>query len=190
VGHLQVDDQDVDLGYLVQDGDRLKVFPPAPGAGKTGEPLRFLLDGHLGKLATYLRLLGFDAVYQNDFQDDDLAELAARGGQILLSRDRGLLMRNAICNGYCLRSLDPKQQLLEVVQRYGLAGDIHPFQRCLRCNARLQRVEKALILDQLEPLTRQYFDEFHRCPDCGQIYWKGSHYDHMQAFLQIISNLR
>jgi uncharacterized protein with PIN domain len=75
---------------------------------------------------------------------------------------------------------------VEVLQRYHLGEAIRPFQRCLRCNHLLEPVEKAAILDRLEPLTRQYFDQFHICPACGQIYWKGSHYEHMLAFLRSI----
>jgi uncharacterized protein with PIN domain len=124
-------------------------------------------------------MLGLDCLYRNDFQDEDLAQIASTGEHILLSRDRRLLMRKAVRYGYCIRSLEPEEQISEVLARFALSGYIIPFHRCLRCNALLEPVEKSAVLDRLEPLTQLYFNEFHRCPACGQIYWKGSHYDQM-----------
>ena len=144
---------------------------------------RFLLDCHLGRLAAHLPMLGFDCLYQNDYDDLNIAEIVQHDERILLSRDRRLLMRKVILYGYCLRSLDPLEQLMEVVQRFELKAKVQPFHRCLRCNHPLEMVDKDVILDRLEPLTKKYFDEFHICPNCGQIYWKGSHYERMQQVL-------
>ena len=193
VGQIRASGERVDFSYLPPDGDRLEVFPASPEQDElsglhqdrrlTIEP-RFLLDNHLGKLAVLLRILGLDSLYRNNYQDADLAQIAATGDFILLTRDRRLLMRKSVRYGYCIRSLEPDEQIHEVLERFSLSEYIRPFHRCLRCNAQLIRVEKKAVLDQLEPLTRLYFDEFHRCPDCGQIYWKGSHYDHMVTRLQ------
>jgi len=147
---------------------------------------RFLLDNHLGKLALYLRMLGFDSLYRNDYQDDELAEVAHKEHCILLTRDRELLKRGVILFGYWIRSLDPKVQIVEVLQRYDLFKKIHPFNRCLRCNNQLEAVEKEDIIDRLEPLTRRYYNEFRVCTNCNQIYWKGSHYKRMKEFLDRI----
>ncbi len=95
-------------------------------------------------------------------------------------------MRKVVRFGYCPRSLDPREQLDEVVQRFELAGRIAPFRRCLRCNTLLHRVSKKAILERLEPLTKKFYEEFVICPSCSQIYWKGSHYDHM---LELIDHL-
>ena len=149
-------------------------------------PPRFLLDNHLGKLALYLRMLGFDTLYRNDYQDDELAEVAHKEHCILLTRDRELLKRGVILFGYWIRSLDPKVQIVEVLQRYDLFKKIHPFNRCLRCNNQLEAVEKEDIIDRLEPLTRRYYNEFRVCTNCNQIYWKGSHYKRMKEFLDRI----
>jgi len=96
-------------------------------------------------------------------------------------------MRKVILHGYCLRSLDPLEQLTEVIQRFELINKIQPFHRCLHCNHPLEAVDKGMILDRLEPLTRQYFDKFHICPACRQIYWKGSHYEQMQNLVEQIT---
>jgi uncharacterized protein with PIN domain len=113
-----------------------------------------------------------------------LAELSAQEGRVLLTRDRGLLKRRIVDFGYCVRESSPKQQLISLIRRYQLLSQIDPWRRCLRCNGLLEPVDKALILDQLEPKTRRYFDDFRRCPVCGQIYWRGSHYERMQAFIE------
>jgi uncharacterized protein with PIN domain len=148
---------------------------------------RFLLDNHLGRLAAYLRMLGFDCLYQNDYDDAELAGILQADERILLSRDRRLLMRKVVTHGYCLRSLDSLEQLTEVVQRFDLTKSITPFHRCVHCNHPLESISKEAILDRLEPLTKQYFEEFHICPACKQIYWKGSHYERMQSLIEQIA---
>jgi uncharacterized protein with PIN domain len=180
MGRVQVNGRDEPLNVITQDGDRVEIHPVPDGY--LGEP-RFVLDGHLGRLAAYLRMLGFDCLYENNADDEQLAEIAAREGRILLSRDRRLLMRKSVTDGYCLRSLDSQEQLAEVVKRFDLARRAIPFHRCLRCNHVLEPVRREDVVDRLEPLTKKYFDEFHICPACGQIYWKGSHYERMQKIV-------
>lgn len=181
IGPLQVNAQAGMLSTITQDGDRVELHPIPDGCPV--EP-RFVLDNHLGRLAAYLRMLGFDCLYQNHFDDEEMAELVQAEDRILLSRDRRLLMRKAVVHGYCLRSLDSLQQLSEVIQRFDLKERIRPFHRCLRCNHPLEPVAKEVVLDRLEPLTKLYFDEFQICPACKQIYWKGSHYERMQSLVE------
>jgi uncharacterized protein with PIN domain len=183
IGQVVVNGQPVSFDYQVQDGDQVTVSPAAAENSLPGEA-RFVLDNHLGRLTAYLRMLGFDGLYRNDFDDEELAQIAADEKRILLTRDRRLLMRKMVQRGYCLRSLDSREQTIEVLRRFDLFQAITPFQRCLRCNTPLERVGKEAILDHLEPLTRKYYEEFHRCPACGQIYWKGSHYEHMQRMVE------
>jgi uncharacterized protein with PIN domain len=181
MGRVQVNCQEGTLGTITQEGDRVEVQPVPDGCPI--EP-RFILDNHLGRLSAYLRMLGFDCLYRNDFQDEELAETAQREERILLSRDRRLLMRKSVMYGYCLRSLDSLEQVSEVIRRFDLASRVSPFHRCLRCNHPLEPVSKEVVLERLEPLTRLYFDEFQICPACGQIYWKGSHYEKMQKLVE------
>jgi uncharacterized protein with PIN domain len=181
VGPVRINGQEGTLSSITQDGDRVEVHPVP-----NGWPVapHFILDNHLGRLTAYLRMLGFDCLYRNDYEDEELAETAQREGRILLSRDRRLLMRKAVTYGYCLRSLDSLEQLTEVIQRFELTTHIQPFHRCLRCNHPLEPVAKEAILDRLEPLTRLYFNEFQICPACKQIYWKGSHYEKMAKLIE------
>jgi uncharacterized protein len=183
VGRVQIKGQERSLGTITQDGDEVEVHPIQNGCAI--EP-RFLLDNHLGRLAAYLRMLGFDCLYRNHYDDQELAEILQREERILLSRDRRLLMRKVVTHGYCPRSLNSLKQLIEVIQRFDLLNQIAPFHRCLRCNHPLEAVSKEAVLDQLEPLTKLYFDEFQICLNCKQIYWKGSHYERMERLIQQI----
>lgn len=192
VGLLTVNEQFVDFNYLVQSGDVIFVHPASPqfdslsGLFRNGKLLiepRFILDNHLGKLAAYLRMFGFDAAYHNDYQDDELEQDTVDHNRILLSRDRQLLMRKIIRYGYLIRSLEPEIQVHEIFRRFDLTGQIIPFHRCLRCNSSLKPIKKEAILHRLQPLTKKYFQEFQICLDCQQVYWKGSHYEHMERLV-------
>lgn len=183
IGQVQVNGQAGTLSTITQDGDHVELYSIPDGCPV--EP-RFVLDNHLGRLTAYLRMLGFDCLYQTHFDDDEMAKIVQQEERILLTRDRRLLMRKAVVYGYCLRSLDSLEQLLEVIQHFDLKGRIYPFHRCLRCNHPLEPVAKETIINRLEPLTRLYFDEFQICPACKQIYWKGSHYERMQNLIETI----
>jgi uncharacterized protein len=184
--------ESVGFAAPVGGGDRLSVYPVFESFDIAREqrlrqkPLRvprFLLDVHLGKLAVHLRMLGFDALYRNDFGDDELAGAAATEGRTLLSKDRRLLARPEIMRGYAVREKEPRLQLVEVGHRFDLASGIDPFTRCFRCNVVLASVSKEDILGCLPPKVRESFSEFRRCPGCERIYWKGSHYQKMVEFI-------
>lgn len=185
IGTLMVNGQGQGWDTITQDGDRIEVGDVA-GQSLETEP-RFVLDGHLGKLTSHLRMLGLDCLYNNAYEDEELVVISVEQERILLTRDRLLLMHKVITQGYLLRSLNPKEQLHEVVKRFGLTEWVHPFARCMRCNHPLEQVEKETVLGNLEPLTKKYYDEFKLCPACKQVYWKGSHYERM---LEAITNIR
>ncbi len=192
-----VDGQSVGFDYQLQDKDRVAVYPMFEGLDVTplvrlrNEPLRhtaFMLDVNLGKLARRLRLCGFDTKYRNDYSDRDVVEIAVSENRIILTRDRRLLHHKIITHGYWVRSTHPDTQLTEVLNRFDLSRQIHAFHRCIDCNGKIQSVAKADVLDQLEPLTKQHYQEFYRCLDCGKIYWQGSHYEHMVSRLGHLLN--
>ena len=184
----------VDFSYLVQGGNHVSVYPIATSRPVTSgvqlrpelDVFRFVLDTHLGQLATYLRMLGFDVLYQTRCEDEELAHTSAAEHRILLTRDRGLLKRGEVIWGYFVRATAPRAQLLEVLRRFNLFHLAAPFQRCLRCNSLLQPVPKESIQDRLPPRTAQCFDEFRICPSCDRLYWAGSHQEHMQRFIERI----
>ena len=148
--------------------------------------MRFAADGHLGTLARSLRLLGFDVAYERKAQDRQLLRVMEHEDRALLTRDRRLLMHAIVRNGYCPRSQNADDQTIEVIRRFHLFDSIAPFTRCLRCNAPLQKVVKADVIEKLEPLTKIYYEEFRRCTGCRQIYWAGSHFSKLQQRLEKI----
>ena len=147
---------------------------------------RFVGDGHLGKLVRDLRLLGIDIVYDPAAEDRQLLDIATIENRALLTRDRRLLMHAILSNGYYLREQDPFEQTLEVLHRFNLGSTLAPFTRCLRCNAPLKPAEKESVLNQLEPLTKIYYEQFRRCSGCGQVYWSGSHFTKLQKRIETI----
>lgn len=183
----------VDFSYLVADQDTIEVYAKSSTlpAFVTLNSLRpalpdlpsFVLDAHLGQLATYFRMLGFDTLYRNDYDDEELAYVSSTEGRILLSRDLGLLKRSIVIYGYFVRETNPKKQVIELLGRFHLENVITPLKRCIRCNGELKAVDKASIVDRLEPKTRELFDQFSLCTNCDQVYWKGSHYEPMQSFI-------
>lgn len=192
---IEVNGKSVDFSWIVQDGDIINVYPisatnlTTPTISVRPQPLsviRFVLDIHLGKLATSLRLLGFDTLYRNDFEDEELARISSSQERILLTHDRGLLMRSMVSHGYYVRNTDPQQQVPEVMRRFNLFELVSPFKRCLRCNGVLEPVAKESVIDQLPETVQLQNNEFHRCCDCAQIYWKGSHYERLQQFIDSV----
>ena len=169
-------------GVAIEDAPALR--PPLP------EPVAFLTDNHLGRLTRTLRLLGFDTAYGGDAADDMLAERAHDENRVLLTRDRGLLKRSLVVFGYCPRSTDPRQQLFAVLRRYRLFDRVEAWRRCLRCNGLLRPVDKAAVLDRLEPKTKLYYDEFQQCGRCGQVYWRGSHFGELERLVVEVQSRR
>ncbi|HET9877037.1 MAG TPA: Mut7-C RNAse domain-containing protein [Mycobacterium sp.] len=182
---ILVNGNPADFAHRPAVGDRIAAYPvfEALDIGPTTRlrpvPLRdprFVVDVNLGGLARLLRLLGLDAWWSNDADDATLADISLGQQRILLTRDRGLLKRRAITRGLFVRADHPEQQTIEVIRRLDLGDRLAPLTRCLRCNGRLATVAKDEVIDELQPLTRRYYDEFSRCADCGQIYWPGSHF--------------
>lgn len=147
---------------------------------------RFVADGHLGTLTRNLRLFGFDVAYSSRVDDRELLDIMTRENRALLTRDRRLLMHSIVQHGYCPRSQTGDRQTIEVLRRFNLIGLIAPFTRCLRCNAQLQDAAKAEVIQDLEPLTKIYYDQFRRCHACGQIYWAGSHFQNLEKRIERI----
>ncbi len=180
--------------YRVRDGDRIAVYPVFRSIDVSALPrlqtapikFCFVLDTHLGRLAGYLRTVGFDASYRNSWSDDELARISAQEGRILLTRDRGLLKRGSVIHGYFVRATAPRRQLQEVVERFGLQTLLQPFRRCISCNGLLRTVAKELARPYLPDRIAILFHQFTMCDGCKRVYWQGSHFHRMKRFLQEI----
>jgi len=182
----------------LQNQDRISVYPKfeaidiSPVSVLRERPLRttrFIVDVHLGKLARYLRLCGFDTLYANDYEDRTIVNISLSEHRIILTRDIGILKYSNVEHGYWLRSAQPSRQLREVIQRFDLKHQIDLFTRCMECNGKIQPVEKHSITDQLPEGTRKYYNVFYQCSQCGKIYWKGSHYQDMIKRIARVLNL-
>ncbi len=194
VNHITTMSGNVDFSYHPRNGDRLGIYPEfhhpelqqlPPLHPQPERPLRFILDVHLGRLARNLRLLGFDALYDNSFSDPELAERAAAENRILLSRDRRLLMRKQVVQGLFIRSKAAEEQTREVLKRYDCRREeLHPFSRCLKCNGKLVPVAKEKIFHRLPPKVRTWREEFVHCPSCDSIYWHGTHHARLGKLLE------
>lgn len=156
----------------LHDGAVIELEPPSrPQALPDGA--HFLLDVHLGSLARRLRLLGIDAAYDNEADDADLVERAGRERRVLLTQDRGLLLRRALRAGAYVHGAGADAQLVDVLDRF--APPLAPWTRCSACNGELAEVPKAEVADRLEPGTRRCYERFSRCRSCGRVFWHGAH---------------
>jgi len=206
VPHTEIDliivnDNSVDFRYYVQNGDIIHVYPVCPIQGLavatpllhlvppiSDNPL-FVVDVNLGRLARYLRLLGFDCLFCNRFDDATIANISSTTQRIVLTRDRKLLQRKIIRHGYFVRSNIPKTQVKEVLSRYKLHSKFKPLTRCTHCNGVLKKTEKQKIIHRLKHLTKKYHHKFLICPDCTQVYWQGSHSKHFKQLIDEFSEI-
>jgi uncharacterized protein len=197
IPHTEVDlivanGRSVDFSYLVNDGDRVSVFPVfesfdiTPIVKVRPEPLRtvrFVADSQLGRLARFLRLLGLDTLYERDWSDSELVRISTSHQRILLSSDVSLLKHGLVTHGYYVRATDPREQVTEVVRRFHLAQYFTPFTRCMACNGKLIPVTKKKIAHRLPPGTSRHVVDFQLCSSCDKIYWQGAHHSELRRIV-------
>ena len=143
------------------------------------EPLAFLADAHLGGLARFLRMLGFDTLHDHALADDEICRLSATQRRIVLTRDRELLKCRDIARGCYIHALKPDAQLAEAARRYPLQQRARPFTLCLHCNVQLAPIGKAAVAARLPPGVLASQERFTHCAACDRVYWPGSHYERM-----------
>ncbi len=194
---ILVNGNSVDFGHIVEDGDDISVYPVFESLDITdiqhlrNKPLRepkFVADVHLGSLAKYMRMLGFDVSYKNNFTDEEIIEISLNENRTILTKNRGLLKNNRIKHGYWIRSERTEQQVKEVIKRFDLKNDIHEFLRCLECNNILKPAEKGDIEKRLPPKVKDWHNEFWYCSSCDRIYWRGAHFEKMTKFIERLRN--
>jgi uncharacterized protein with PIN domain len=184
-----VNGESVGFERRLTDGDRVSVYPKFEALDVTpllrvrDHPLRtirFIADAHLGGLAHRLRLLGFDTLYDNHFDDQEIEQLALAQQRIVLTRDRQLLKRRRITHGCFVRALQPQQQLREVFERLDLARAARPFTRCLSCNGTLRPAPKDSIAAAVPAEVLDRYPRFTVCEGCARVFWEGSHWRRMR----------
>ncbi len=190
IGRLTVNSAPATLGRAVRQGDIVEAWPHGPGEAPYLPPLLFLADAHLGGLARMLRMLGFDAVYDNALHDLQIAEQASIERRVVLTRDRELLKRREVLRGCYVRALKPEAQLQEVARRYPIAALMRPFTLCLHCDLPLSPAEPEAVAANVPERIRERYQRFMHCAGCGRVYWEGSHWERMRSDLAATLEVR
>jgi len=148
--------------------------------------VRFVVDVMLGKLAKWLRILGFDAAYGNRADDRELLQTARRERRVLLTRDHLLLRSAKNVHGLLIESDDWRRQLAQVLDVLDLRDKARPLSRCLACNIKLKRLSRKNARNLVAPFVFERASAFSICPRCGRVYWPGTHFGDMEAKLSAI----
>jgi uncharacterized protein with PIN domain len=200
IPHTEVDliivnGNSVSFSYLVNDGDDISVYPMFESLDITdlqhlrAKPLRkpkFILDVHLGTLAKYIRMLGFDTLYQNNYKDEEIVRVSLKEKRAILTKDRGILKRSEVTHGYWIRSTKTNEQIVEVINRFDLKNQIKELSRCLLCNTLLRKITKEKVIDRIPRKVKEFQNDFYYCENCDKIFWKGSHYTKMKGIIEKI----
>lgn len=147
---------------------------------------RFVADCNVGRLARWLRALGYDASYHARIEDAELVREAAAEHRVLLTRDRDLTRRRVVQTGVVrailIKDDDVIAQLRQVFSELGL-GVKESLTRCIECNAVLEDRVPAAVADRVPPYVRRTQSRYSECPQCGRVYWAGTHWRHMREVL-------
>lgn len=155
---------------------------PRPSAGGEEAP-RFLADAMLGRLARWLRILGYDVEYSPG-EDDTLLRQADREGRILLTRDTRLVRRHRLPPHLFIQSDHVMEQLRQVVASLHLDPATPPSRRCIRCNTILEPRSKDEVLGLVPEFVWSHHESFWGCPRCRRIYWAGTHRQRMEEAIR------
>jgi len=193
VDMILVNKTSVDLNHKLKESDYISVFPVFESLDVSATTkirkmaLRttlFVGDAHLGKLAKYLRMLGFDTIYRSDIDDDEIISVAKKEKRIILTRDKLLLKSKDVSHGYFVRSIEKHEQLREVVKKFDLKSQFKSFTRCMECNSIFIKVEKEEIQNKIDQDIYKIFNEYFYCQNCDKVFWKGSHFKRMETYIR------
>jgi uncharacterized protein with PIN domain len=198
VPHTEVDlilvnGESANFSFTLQGGERVSVYPvfesfdirPIKNLGPVPlRRLRFVADTHLGGLAKYLRLFGFDTLYYEDKSSRDLIQISVKQGRVLLTRSKGFLSHKSVSRGILVKDVDPKEQLKATFRHLDLYGEARPFSRCLCCNGTIEPVSKQDVSQGLPPRVRNGYQAFSLCSSCDRVYWQGKHFKRMGRFVE------
>ena len=200
VPHTEVDlilvnGKSVDFHYILQDKDRVSVYPVFESLNITHVthlrkiPLRrnkFIADATLGNIVKYMRALGFDLFFDALLSTREIIEISKRENRIILTKDSKLLKFKDVSHGIFIRPGTTIEQIKRIIDFLDIRDDIKPFSRCLQCNTLLGVVPKEKILHKIPPRTAAFCDEYAQCQSCDKIYWKGTHFVRMMKVVKQI----
>jgi uncharacterized protein with PIN domain len=149
---------------------------------------KFIVDRNVGKLARWLRLMGYDTRFFDGGDDSELVAIAKAEGRVILSRDTQIMKRRLITSGrikaVLIQSDQPGEQIRQVIATLGLESRFKPFTICLECNQPLVERAKDEVKELVPPYVFKTQDQFMQCPNCGRIYWRGTHWREMTKKLE------
>jgi hypothetical protein len=192
---ILVNGKSVDFNYILQDEDRISVYPVFESLNITNvtllrkTPLRehkYIADTSLGNIVKYMRILGFDLYYDPLLSTREIIEISKKENRIILSKSKKLLKFKDVSHGIFIRPGTSIEQIRRLIDYLDIKDNIKPFSRCLRCNALLKSVAKEKILDRIPPKTKEFCDEYVQCQSCDKIYWKGTHFINMKKIVRKI----
>ncbi|MFA5375551.1 MAG: Mut7-C RNAse domain-containing protein [Dehalococcoidia bacterium] len=150
---------------------------------------KFIVDANVGKLARWLRMLGYDTIFVNDINDDVLVDIGLKEERVLLTRDTQIMLRRPVTSGKVRALLtpedDPKEQMRKVITEMKLDRE-REFTLCLECNAPLAPRSKDEVENLVPPYVYKTQTQYHQCQVCGRIYWRGTHWEHMKQVLEML----
>ncbi len=194
---ILVNGKSVDFNYILQDRDRVSVYPVFESFNITDVtllrkvPLRghkYIADTNLGNIVKYMRILGFDLYYDPLLSTREIIEISKKENRVILSKSKKLLKFKDVSHGIFIRPGTSTEQIRRLIDYLDIKDNIKPFSRCLRCNALLKSVAKEKILDRIPPKTKEFCDEYVQCQSCDKIYWKGTHFINMKKIVRQILN--
>ena len=148
--------------------------------------MKFVVDCMLGKLAKWLKILGFDALFFSKIEDDELIAIARNQSRILLTKDTGLIQRAKNVETLFLESEEWQEQIRQVMERFNLRERVDPHTRCIDCNVVLKNLPKKNAKNLVSAFVFEQADSFALCPNCGRIFWRGTHFRDMEVQIQDI----
>jgi len=155
--------------------------------------IRFIVDHNVGKLAKWLRMMGYDSLFFDGDNDSDMVRQALSEGRVILTRDTEIMKRRIINRGQLkailIESDEPERQMRQLMNTLDLKSHLQPFTLCLECNCPLMEKSREEVKDRVPPYVYKTQSQYMECPKCGRIYWRGTHWEAMTRKLeQLVGN--
>ncbi|MDY6917713.1 MAG: Mut7-C RNAse domain-containing protein [Chloroflexota bacterium] len=148
---------------------------------------RFIVDANVGRLARWLRMMGYDTVFINDIDDDELVSIGLREKRVVLTKDTQIMLRRVVTSGRVKALLiaddEVKAQTRQVIEAMNL-NRRRQFTRCLECNETLVPRTREEVQDLVPPYVFKTQSRYVQCPVCKRVYWRGTHWQRMNHELE------
>ncbi len=169
---------------------QLKCLSLSSILGEENFPMKFAVDCMLGKLAKWLKILGFNTLYFSIVEDSHLLALAKKEGRVLLTRDNDLLEKAKDIPSLFIESEDWNTQVAQVLNEFDLWQDIEPNSRCIECNVKLKNLPRSRAKNLVVPFVYDRATAFAICPRCDRVFWQGTHYQDMEFKIEEIMKMK